>query len=57
MCVVYCIIKKKVPNIEMAFSGHHITNNLINAVDLVSHVQATKHYFYQKVPARKGIEY
>ncbi len=41
----------------MAFSGHHITNNLINAVDLVSHVQATKHYFYQKVPARKGIEY
>nr|WP_114565403.1 cob(I)yrinic acid a,c-diamide adenosyltransferase [Spiroplasma phoeniceum] len=31
--------------------------NLINAVDLVSHVQATKHYFYQKVPAHKGIEY
>ncbi|ELL44840.1 cob(I)yrinic acid a,c-diamide adenosyltransferase [Spiroplasma melliferum] len=51
------VIQKKTPNIEMAFSGHHITDNLINAVDLVSHVQATKHYFYQKVPARKGIEY
>ncbi|WP_424526391.1 cob(I)yrinic acid a,c-diamide adenosyltransferase [Spiroplasma endosymbiont of Glossina fuscipes fuscipes] len=51
------IIRNKSPNIEMAFSGHHITDNLINAVDLVSHVQATKHYFYQKVPVWKGIEF
>ncbi|WP_425379796.1 cob(I)yrinic acid a,c-diamide adenosyltransferase [Spiroplasma endosymbiont of Stenodema calcarata] len=51
------VIKNKSPNIEMAFSGHHITDSLINAVDLVSHIQTTKHYFYQKVPARKGIEF
>lgn len=51
------VIKNKNPSIEIAFSGHHITDNLINAVDLVSHIQATKHYFYQKVPARKDIEF
>ncbi|AHF57302.1 cob(I)yrinic acid a,c-diamide adenosyltransferase [Spiroplasma eriocheiris] len=51
------VIKTKKPNIELAFSGHHITQNLIDNVDLVSNVKLIKHYFYEKIPARKGIEF
>ncbi|AGM26468.1 cobalamin adenosyltransferase [Spiroplasma syrphidicola EA-1] len=51
------LIKNKNPNIEMVFSGHHMTPTLASAVDLISFVSAEKHYFYDNVPARKGIEF
>lgn len=42
---------------ELVLTGRGATQRLIEAADLVSEVRLVKHYFYDGVPARQGIEY
>lgn len=42
---------------ELVMSGRGAFPRLIEKADLVSEVQLVKHYFYDGVDARKGIEY
>lgn len=42
---------------ELVLTGRGATPRLIEAADLVSEITLVKHYFYQGVEARKGIEY
>ncbi len=42
---------------DLVLSGRGAFPRLIEAADLVSDVTLVKHYFYQGVEARKGIEY
>jgi len=51
------ILKNKKTHIEIALSGHNLSDKLKEAADLVSQVKLQKHYFYKGVKARQGIEY
>lgn len=42
---------------DLVLTGRGAFPELIERADLVSEVQLVKHYFYQGVPARRGIEY
>lgn len=42
---------------DLVLTGRGAFPELIEVADLVSDVQLVKHYFYQGVPARRGIEY
>lgn len=42
---------------ELVLTGRGASPRLVEAADLVSEVRLVKHYFYQGVQARKGIEY
>ncbi len=42
---------------DLLLTGRGAFPELIERADLVSEVQLVKHYFYQGVPARRGIEY
>ncbi|KAJ3634473.1 hypothetical protein Zmor_016454 [Zophobas morio] len=50
-------LKNKKPNVEVALSGRKTFPSLIEVANLVSTIDATKHYFDEGVPAREGIEY
>ncbi|AXA37239.1 MAG: cob(I)alamin adenolsyltransferase/cobinamide ATP-dependent adenolsyltransferase [Candidatus Sumerlaea sp.] len=45
------------PTCDLVLTGRGAFPRLIEAADLVSNVQLVKHYFYQGVPARRGIEF
>ncbi|MBX7243947.1 MAG: cob(I)yrinic acid a,c-diamide adenosyltransferase [Candidatus Sumerlaeaceae bacterium] len=45
------------PTCDLVLSGRGALPGLIEAADLVSDVTLIKHYFYQGVEARKGIEF
>jgi len=45
------------PDCDLVLTGRGIFHRLVEAADLVSEITLVKHYFYQGVPARKGIEY
>lgn len=45
------------PTCDLVLTGRGAFPELIEAADLVSEVQLVKHYFYQGVPARRGIEF
>ena len=42
---------------ELVLTGRGAFDRLVEVADLVSEVKLVKHYFYQGVPARVGIEY
>lgn len=42
---------------ELVCTGRNASRKLIQMADLVTEMKLKKHYFYQKVPARKGIEF
>ena len=44
------------PN-ELVLTGHQTWPELESRVDLITEMRKRKHYFDQKVPARKGIEF
>lgn len=51
---------KKIPEeVEVVISGRYAAQELIELADLVSEIQATKHYFEgdPNMPAREGIDY
>src|SRR5436190_23608590 len=51
------ILKNKKPHVYIALSGHNLSDRLREVVDVISRVKLEKHYFYEGVKARKGIEY
>jgi cob(I)alamin adenosyltransferase len=51
------ILKNKKPHVDIALSGHNLSDKLKEIVDVISYVKLEKHYFYKGVKARKGIEY
>ena len=55
--VLIDILKNKKTQIEVALSGHNMSDKLKKVVDVISWVNLEKHYFYKGVNARKGIEY
>ena len=50
-------IKNKPENVEIVMTGRNAHKNIIDAADLVSNIQAVKHYYNRGVMAREGIEY
>src|SRR3954447_2719305 len=55
--VLIDILKNKKPHIEIALSGHNLSDKLKSVADLVSQIKLQKHYFYKGGKARQGIEY
>src|SRR3954451_18734230 len=55
--VLMDILKNKKSHIEIALSGHNLSDKLKAVADLVSQVKLQKHYFYKGIKARQGIEY
>lgn len=51
------ILKNKKPNIEIALSGRYASLALEQIADLISEINAKKHYFDSGQIARKGIDY
>ncbi len=50
------LIKSKPEGIEMILTGRYAPQEIIDAADLVTEMREIKHYYQQKVTARKGIE-
>ena len=51
------LIDAKPTGVELVFTGGNAHPRLIRRADLVTRMQAVKHYFQRQVPARKGIEW
>jgi cob(I)alamin adenosyltransferase len=51
------LIAARPRGVELVFTGCKAHPRLIQKADLVTEMKSVKHYFQQKVPARKGIEY
>ncbi|NIT36100.1 MAG: cob(I)yrinic acid a,c-diamide adenosyltransferase [candidate division Zixibacteria bacterium] len=51
------LIAKKPPEMELVLTGRRPPAGFVEAADLVSEVQETKHHYRIGIPARKGIEY
>ncbi len=50
------LIDAKPPSVELVFTGRQAHPRLIRRADLVTEMKAVKHYFRQRVKARRGIE-
>ena len=50
-------IKNKPENVEIVMTGRNAHKSIIEAADLVSNIQAVKHYYNAGIMAREGIEY
>lgn len=55
MELVHCF--KQNASCDLVLTGRGAFPELIEAADLVTEMTLVKHYFYDKVPARRGIEY
>jgi cob(I)alamin adenosyltransferase len=51
------LIDSKPVGVELVLTGYHAHPRLIRRADLVTEMRAVKHYYQNKVPARKGIEH
>ncbi|ATZ16686.1 cob(I)alamin adenosyltransferase [Entomoplasma freundtii] len=51
------LIRTRHPHLEVAISGRYSYPELDEIADLISEIKPKKHYFTQKVPPRKGIEF
>jgi cob(I)alamin adenosyltransferase len=54
---VLTLLKRKAKSTELVLTGRGATPEIIEAADLVTDMQNTKHYYDQGVKARKGIEF
>jgi len=54
---VISILKSKPESTEIILTGRYAPEKLIEIADLVTEMKEVKHYYYQGVEARKGIEY
>lgn len=50
-------IKEKAPGVEVVITGRYAPKDIIDAADLVTEMKDVKHYYYNGVEARKGIEF
>ncbi|CDN32470.1 Cob(I)alamin adenosyltransferase [Mucinivorans hirudinis] len=51
------VINRRPPGVEVVVTGRDAPPQLIEAADLVTHMQQVKHYYQSGVSARLGIEY
>ena len=51
------VIKSKPPQIELVLTGRNAPNSFKDLAGLVTEMTLVKHYFYQGVPARYGLDY
>lgn len=50
------LLKAKPVSMEIIITGRNAPKEIIDAADLVTEMREIKHYFYNGVPAREGIE-
>ena len=50
-------IKKDYPDLEVIFTGRNATDGIKAMADLVTEMKLEKHYFYNGVRAREGIDF
>lgn len=51
------VLKLKPENVEIIITGRYAPPEIIDIADLVTEMKDVKHYYYQGVEARVGIEY
>jgi len=51
------LINLRQPYVELIFTGRNAHEKIIEAADLVTEITLVKHYFYQGIKAREGIEF
>ena len=54
---IVSLLEMKSDNTELILTGRYAPKWLIGAADLVTEMKEVKHYFANKIRARKGIEY
>ena len=54
---IECLLQSRKETVEVVLTGRSAPDWLIEQVDLVSEIQAVKHYLQDGVTARAGIEY
>ncbi|MFH0873866.1 MAG: cob(I)yrinic acid a,c-diamide adenosyltransferase [Candidatus Komeilibacteria bacterium] len=54
---VVTLLKNKPVKIELVLTGRNAPKEILAQADLITEIKELKHYFYQGVPARQGIEY
>jgi len=51
------LLRQKPKHLELVLTGRAAHPKIIKMADLVTEMKLVKHYFYQGLPARKGIEF
>ncbi|MDD5043369.1 MAG: cob(I)yrinic acid a,c-diamide adenosyltransferase [Patescibacteria group bacterium] len=51
------LLDKKPEHLELVITGRDCPQEILDSADLITEMKLIKHYFYQGVPAREGIEY
>lgn len=54
---VCALIEGKPPGMEVVLTGRNAPRELLARADLVTEMRCIKHYYYDGVPARRGIEH
>lgn len=54
---VISVLKTKPSNVELILTGRNCPDEIKELADLVSEVKMVKHYFYQGVQAREGLDF
>ena len=50
-------IKGRAPEVEVVITGRYAPKEIIDVADLVTEMKDIKHYYYNGVEARQGIEF
>lgn len=51
------VLQKKPRHVEIICTGRNAPKEIIDCADLVTEMKLVKHYFYEGVPARRGLDY
>ena len=54
---VLALLDQKPPELEIVMTGRYAHEDLIKRADLVTEMMPVKHPYFQKIPARLGIEF
>jgi len=50
-------LEEKPPHMELVLTGRHALPSVLEKVDLVTEMKMIKHYYYQGVKAREGLDF
>ncbi|MBM7561208.1 cob(I)yrinic acid a,c-diamide adenosyltransferase [Fusibacter tunisiensis] len=53
---VLSVLEKRHPSVEVVLTGRYAPQSILDVADLVTEMQAVKHYYEQGVLSRKGID-
>ncbi|MBA4544111.1 MULTISPECIES: cob(I)yrinic acid a,c-diamide adenosyltransferase [Thermoactinomyces] len=57
MAEVLNLIQNRPPHLHLVLTGRNAHEKVMEAADLVSRVEAVKHYYHEGIPAVRGIEF